>query len=200
MLRCALLLFGLIVCHEAHAQQASPIPWDDPQLALKLPQEMRQKYYNFTNPGSCVQCSIGMCGMDQNVPAAAYLLEQSEYGAPVFHGSNPSRVAKYCKDRNIRVYNVTGSKTWDWMRWACNTGRACAIGAGGSHFQTLVGYIPPKGDEPAHWIVCNNNGDQKYQDYSEAAFRRLHLASGQWCVILDYPPSPAPGRLVEWWK
>jgi hypothetical protein len=88
------------------------------------------------------------------------------------------------------------------MRKACNSGRGAAIGAGGSHFQTLIDYDDrgtPSHDDDL-WYVVNNNGDQRIQEYSNQAFTNLHLASGRWCVILDYPPAPAPGKVREWWK
>jgi hypothetical protein len=186
------LLFAF--ASRASAQQTAPYQWDDPKLSLHVPQEILQK---FRNPdGSCVQCSNGMTGTDQNIGAFAYLLWDSEYGKKVRGGSSPSRVANYARERNVRIYNVTGKTTWDWMKWACLNGRGAAIGAGGNHFQTLVGYDPPS----QKWYVVNNNGDQRIQEYDDAAFRRLHLASGQWCVILDYPPAPAPARIVEWWR
>lgn len=161
--------------------------------AFDVPQELRQKYRN--PDGSCVQCSIGMCGVDQNVPAAALLLWRSEYGPPIRGGSGPGRVAAYCRDRNIRAYNITGRDTFDWMKWACATGRGAAIGAARMHFQTLVDYDPAAGI----WFVCNNNGDQRIERYTESQFRQLHLASGQWVVILDYPPRPARAKYVKWW-
>ena len=164
-----------------------------PDQALELPAEQRAW---FRNPdGSCVQCSIGMCGMDQNVPAAATLLWTTEYGTKVRGGSNPSRVAKYCQERGIRAYNVTGKTTFDWMRWAVYSGRPAAIGAGRAHFQTLAGYEP----KTKTWLVCNNNSPTKIDRYSESRFRRLHLSSGQWVVILDYPPHPACPLYVKWW-
>jgi hypothetical protein len=195
LLTAALLILLLIMFGKsADAQQTASYQWDDPKLALHVPQEILQK---FRNPdGSCVQCSEGMTGTDQNVGAFAYLLWDSEYGKRVRGGSSPSRVANYAKERNVRIYNVTGKNTWDWMRWACQNGRGAAIGAGGNHFQTLVGHDPATNK----WYVVNNNGDQRIQEYDDAAFRRLHLASGQWCVILDYPPAPAPARIVQWWR
>ena len=161
---------------------------------LDLPAEVRQWYRN--PDGSCVQCSIGMCGQDQDVQAAATLLWNTHYGHKERGGSGPSRVARYCQARGIRVYNVTGDGTFDWMRWAARTGRPAAIGAGRAHFQTLVGYDAGRGI----WYVCNNNSPQKIDSYTERQFRQLHLASGPWCVILDYPPHPAPPRIVRWWE
>ena len=165
----------------------------DPRLAVDLPVEFRKWYRN--PDGSCVQCSIGMCGVDQNVPAAATLLWDTEYGPRERGGSGPSRVARYCSERGIRAYNVTGSSTFEWMKWAARNGRGAAIGAGSAHFQTLVGYDPADGK----WYVCNNNSPAKIDEYDEAGFRRLHLASGQWVVVLDYPPHPVRPQYVKWW-
>lgn len=97
--------------------------------------------------------------------------------------------------RDRVVYNVTGESTWDWMKWAAETGRGAAIGAGTAQFQTLVGYDRQTGT----YYVCNNNSPQRIDSYDEAAFRRLHLASGQWVVILDYPPHPERPQYVPWW-
>jgi len=166
---------------------------DVERQVVDVPPEIRHWFHN--TDGSCVQCSIGMCGVDQNVPEAATLLWDTEYGRAERGGSYPSRVAKYCRERGIRVYNVTGKTTWDWMRWAMETGRGAAIGAGRAHFQTLVGYDADSGT----WYVCNNNSPRKIDSYSEQDFRRLHLASGQWVVILDYPPHPARPVYRKWW-
>lgn len=175
----------------------SPVPvWDIENLEKCHADEGNFFAGGILVHNSCVQCSNGMCGLAMNVPEFASLLWKSEYGDAVRGGSNPSRVANYARARKVRIYNITGATTWDWMRWAASTGRPCAIGAGGSHFQTLKGYDKQRGI----WLVVNNNGDQRIQEYDEAAFRRLHLASGQWCVILDYPPEPATPVIVEWWK
>ena len=73
--------------------------------------------------------------------------------------------------------------------------RNTAIGAGSRHFQTLCGYDPKTGT----WYVCNNNSTHKIDRYDEAGFRRLHLASGPWVVILDQPPHPPHFELRKWW-
>jgi hypothetical protein len=163
--------------------------------AMELPREIREWY---SNPdGSCVQCSIGMCGVDQNVPAAATLLWDSEYGPRERGGSYPSRVRNYCDERGIKAWNITGAQnTFEWMKWACRNGMGAAIGAGRAHFQTLYGYDEDSGI----WYVCNNNSPHRIDEYSEAEFRRLHLASGPWVVILDYPPHPATPEYRIWWK
>ena len=101
---------------------------------MELPKDVRGW---FRNPdGSCVQCSIGMCGTWNNVPEAATLLWNTEYGNAIRGGSWPSRVADYCSERGIRAFNVTGDTTFEWMEWAARTGRFAAIGAGTRHFQT----------------------------------------------------------------
>lgn len=188
----SLLALLLLALTAGGAPSQTPDGPEEP-LAVDLPTEVREW---FINPdGSCVQCSIGMCGVDQNVPAAATLLWDTEYGPRVRGGSGPSRVARYCREREIRIYNVTGSTTWDWMRWAVETGRGAAIGAAPFHFQTLMGHDAETGT----WFVCNNNSPRRIDAYSESEFRRLHLSSGQWVVILDYPPHPARPRYARWW-
>ena len=157
-------------------------------LAVNLPREQRERFYNFTRPGSCVQCSLAEIGAYQNVKPMEMLLWPSEYGPAEHHGSGPSRVSRYCRERGVAIYNVTGEPTWDYMRWAAKTGRGAAIGAGKNHMQALNGYDP----KTKTWYVWNNNSPKVIDVYSDAAFRRLHLASGKWCVILDYPPSPMP--------
>lgn len=165
----------------------------DPAHVLRIPVALRQWYRN--PDGSCVLCSMGMCGVEQNVPEASTLLWDTLYGTKERGGAWPGRVADIAKKRSLKIYNVTGSNTWDWMRWACATGRPCAIGAGGSHFQTLAGYEPTS----KTWFVCNNNSPQKIDEYTDDGFRRLHLASGQWCVILDYPATSAIPAYSKWW-
>jgi hypothetical protein len=171
-----------VISTTAHAQQS-----------MELPVEVRQW---FRNPdGSCVQCSIGMCGAWNNVPEATTLLWDTEYGKAVRGGSWPSRVADYCRERGIRAFNVTGDSTFEWMEWAAKTGRFAAIGAGTRHFQTEYGRDRPAG----RWYVCNNNSPQRIDEYTNEGYRRLHLASGQWVVILDGPAPPPPARYVRWW-
>jgi hypothetical protein len=179
-----LLMFLIVLLSStAYAQDAK----DD------FPKEVRVW---FRNPdGSCVQCSIGMCGVWQNVPAATTLLWKTEYGPAVRGGSYPSRVEAYCDARSIPAYNVTGSNTWDWMKWCASTGRMAAIGAARVHFQTLVWW----NQETNRWYVCNNNSPTVIDEYTWAQFRSLHLASGQWVVILKTPPPPALPEFVPWW-
>ena len=60
---------------------------DESWYSVELPAEVRAWYRN--PDGSCVQCSIGMCGADQNCRAAASLLWSSEFGPAVRGGSSP---------------------------------------------------------------------------------------------------------------
>jgi hypothetical protein len=118
-----------------------------------------------------------MCGVDQNVPAAATLLWNTEYGPRERGGSGPSRVAGYCDRRGIRAFSITGSSTWDWMKWAAETGRGAAIGAGSAHFQTLMGYDRQSGT----WYVCNNNSPSRIDEYSEPPEMISNLAFWRSC-------------------
>jgi hypothetical protein len=166
---------------------------------MQLPPEIRGWY---TNPdGSCVQCSIGMCGVWANCPAAATLLWETEYGSAVRGGSWPERVAGYCEQRGIKAYNVTGKDTKAWMRWSAKTGRFAAIGFFTAHFQTLYGY-DDRGTADTRddlWYVCNNNSTDRIDQYTDAEFDRLHQRSGPWCVILDTPAPPAVPKYIKWW-
>lgn len=137
-----------------------------------------------------------MCGLWQNEPRAYTLLFDSEFGPAVRGGSGPQRVESYAERRGIPIYNVTGEATWDWMRWAARTRRMAAIGAGRLHFQTLYGWDPSSN----RWTICNNNSTHKIDSYSWEDFRRLHLSSGQWIVVIDRPP-PAPiPHYAQWWQ
>jgi hypothetical protein len=160
---------------------------------MDLPPEVRQW---FRNPdGSCVQCSLGMCGVWSNVPAATTLLWDTPYGDSVRGGSGPSRVASYCDRRKIEAWNVTGSETYDWMEWAAKTGRFAAIGAGTRHFQTLYG----RDKDAGLWFVCNNNSPTRVDEYTNAQFKRLHESSGEWVVVLKGPAPPQPPEYLKWW-
>lgn len=163
------------------------------QEMMELPTQVRVWFRN--QQGSCVQASLGMTGAWNNVPAATTLMWDTEYGNAVRGGSWPSRVADYCSQRGIRAFNVTGDSTFEWMEWAAKTGRFAAIGAGTRHFQTEYGRDRPAG----LWYVCNNNSPHRIDEYTNDGYRRLHLASGNWVVILDGPAPPPPPRYVRWW-
>ena len=171
------------------------------QDQLELPGEVSQWFVN--RDGSCVQCSISNCGVWQNVPQASTLLFDSDYGPRVRGGSGPSRVEAYAERRKIPCYNVTGKDTFDWMRWAARTGRMAAIGCFGSHFQTLLWHDPAAAARgEACWFVRNNwqGTTGTHYAWDEDTFRRHHLASGQWIVVLKTPSPPLPPVYVEWWR
>jgi hypothetical protein len=152
-----------------------------------------RKHYN--NPdGSCVQLSIGLCGVRNNNRNAALLPWNSEYGPGIRGGSWPSRVAAYCNERKLAIYNVTGEATYDMMKWAALTGRGAAVGLDRQHFQTLVDYDP----DTETWYVCDNRWPEYITRYNDKEYRRLHELSGLWCVILQGPPCPPkPLKMVR---
>ena len=181
---------SLLCCGSALAQDE----FDGAPFKMEVPGEIRNFYRN--PDGSCVQCSIGMCGIWQDEPKAYTLLWDTIYGDAVRGGSWATRVENYARERKMSIYNVTGSETFEWMEWAAKTGRFAAIGAGSSHFQTLAGFDP----ESRTWYVCNNNSPKKIDAYNDRQFRRLHLDSGPWIVILNDAPPPANPRYVNWWQ
>jgi hypothetical protein len=166
----------------------------DPRLSFDVPREIRERYRN--PDGSCVQCSIGMCGVDQHVPAAATLLWKTEYGPAERGGSGPDRVATYARTRGMKVHNVTGRAVYDYLKWATANGRGAAVTCQPYHMQTLAGHDPKSNQ----WFVCNNNSPQKIDTYDDGTFHRLCDASGPWCVVLDYPPHPARPAYRKWWQ
>ena len=169
---------------------------DRPALVQKMDLGPAVRRFYANPDGSCVQCSIGMAGAHCNDLNAASLLWDTSYGAAVRGGSWPSRVERYCADRGIRAWSVTGASvddTWPWIQWAARTGRFAAIGAGQAHFQTLYGYDPRE----RVWLVCNNNSTDRVDRYTDGQLRELHRASGPWVVILEKPSSVAP-VLVNW--
>jgi hypothetical protein len=169
------------------------------QDQLDISDEVREWFKN--TDGSCVQCSIATAGCWQNDPKASTLLFDTEYGKRVRGGSGPSRVEGYAEKRGIALYNVTGKNTWDWMRWAARTGRMSAIGCFSAHFQTCLWYNPDPSDEKP-WKIGNNwvGITDEYYEFTESEFRKHHLNSGQWIVVLK-TPSPAPLNVayVKWW-
>lgn len=167
---------------------------DPSKHAMFVPSEIRRLCRN--PDGSCVQCSGSMCGYDQNYPEASTLLWDTDYGKAERGGGWPERTSKYAASRGMRIFNITGDPVYEWMAWATKTGRGAAIGAGGSHFQTLYGFTPADGK----YFVCNNNSTDRIDAYDTAGFKRLHEASGKWIWVLDVPPNPGPLRWVEWWK
>jgi hypothetical protein len=194
----ALLLAPCIAPGQDQIAAPPPAAWPmRPVMTLTL----QARKYTLNTDGSCVQCSgcqIGMFMLDAN---HSTLLWDTEYGRAQRGGSGPDRVANYCRQRGIEIYNVTGRSFEDtkpWMEWACRTGRFAAVGCFSRHFQTLYG----RDYESDKWIIMNNWGglfDSPYV-YSTAQFKREHEASGPWVVIPKRPP-PAPHPIYErWWE
>jgi hypothetical protein len=177
----------------AEAQTVTPF-YQPFQLQVDLPEDQRVR---FRNPdGSCVQCSIGMIGVWNNVPAAELLLWDSIYGPKVRGGSWPERVTRYTNNRNIPVFNITGPNTMAWIEWSMLTGRGAAIGFKPAHFCTAVGMTP---DRQTFYVV-DNNRPREIAQYSRSEFIRRHLQSGRWVVILDTPAPPMQPVYCPWWK
>jgi hypothetical protein len=182
-------LIGLCLAGIGHAQDQ-----------MNFPTEPRAWCIN--TDGSCVQCALSEIGIWQNCPQASTLLYNTQYGPAERGGSYPSRVEAYAQRRGIPLYNVTGSATYDMMKWAAKTGRMAAVGCFSAHFQTLLWYNPdPTDGKP--WKIANNwvsNYDKNFA-YTEEEFRAHHMASGQWVVILKTPPPvPANPVYVKWWE
>lgn len=182
-------VFTLLVL--AHVVSAA-----EPAQQMHLSDEQRGW---FVNPdGSCVQCSIGMCGVHVGDLNAACLLWDTAYGRAERGGSGPSRVAGYCNRRGIEAWNITGRETKDWMIWAAKTRRFAAIGFFAVHFQTEYGYDPGTKE----WLVANNwyadPVDCEITKYSDSEFDRHHKRSGEWAVILKKPRAKPPKYLDTW--
>ena len=47
-------------------------------------------------------------------------------------------MADYCNRRGIRAWSVVGDDTFEWMKWACATGRGAAIGVIGAGVREKV--------------------------------------------------------------
>lgn len=213
MLRIALTFLVLVVgfsvagAGEPSPRQGTALTSPNPSRAkvavssMQLSLETRHAGDN--TDGSCVQCSLTHCGYHSNVPAAALLLVDSQYGSAVRGGSTPSRVASYCNARHIPAWNITGegngvtTGTKAWMRYAAKTRRFAAIGFTPRHFETLWGYDYEK----QKWLVVNNQlpAQMRVEEYSDEEFMRHHLESGAWIVVLKQPGSENP-VLEEWWK
>lgn len=194
----------------AGAQQVVPdskpvVISDDPQLyqsSMQLSSEAICWYYN--TDGSCVQCSFGMCGVHCKDLNAASILFDTPYGKAERGGGWPSRTASYCDKRGIKAWNVTGwPTTREWAIWCTQTGRFAAIGYFGSHFQTLYAYDPKHetNGKSTPWGIMNNwsRSNAKIDWYSEDDFKRQHLNSGPWIVVLERPCSDNP-QIVKWWE
>ncbi len=158
------------------------------------PVEQRLRFRN--HDGSCVQCTLGMAGVHQNVPAAEWLLWNSAHGSAVRGSSGPTRVRNYCDTRGIAAWSVTG-KSWPWIEWALRTGRTAAVTYGRNHMLWAVG-ISRDGRQVA---ICDNDSPQRVRWVSRSTFLQQHRLCNQgWAVILQAPPPPGTPELVRWWE
>ncbi len=173
-------------------------------LAVNLPESVRVRYHN--TDGSCAHCSIGLIGADQNVPAAAWLLWDSEYGRAVRGAGWPTQVRTYCRARGIDPWIVEGTsrETMPWIEWALRTGRGAAVTWNPGHMIAAVG-ISPRGQ----WIaVWDNNQPRAIRWVSRQTFLAKHGAQRHggmyyqaWAVILDAPPAPGVDPIFfRWWE
>ena len=167
-----------------------------PPAADCPPPAVRMWYVNNTpgEEGSCVQDANGLVGVVNNNLRMATLPFDTVYGPAIRGGSNPTRVADYFRQRQIRAYSITGS-TRPWIEYAADTGRQAALGFDAEHFQTMTG----RDKELGVWYVCDNRWPQKIRTYSDRDFWRMHDAMGyRWCIVLDCPaPPPVPQIIVR---
>lgn len=192
----ALILLVLLLPSIAQAQRPEPI-WPQ-QPVMTLPFEVQEW---FRNPdGSCVQCSNSMLGAQRQDWALATLLYSTHYGRAERGGSGPDRVARYCKERKVEIYNVTGRRWEDirpWVDWACKTGRFGGIGCFPVHYQTAWGK-----NADGRWYVANNwfgLSDKPYL-YNESQMKKHVEDSGAWFVCLVGPPAPIDPFYIQWRK
>jgi hypothetical protein len=168
----------------------SAVAQDNAYLA---PTSSLARYKNIPHPqngqGSCVQASLSMVGLHQNVPAAECLLRSDpEYGPPELGGSYPSRVAAYAARRGMAIYNVEGSDTLQWIDWALRNGRYAAITYGRAHMIIATGMTP----DGSRYQIVDNNYPTEPRWVSRDVFVREHRGyAGGWTVILD-TPAPLP--------
>lgn len=177
----AAVLFG---CSAASAQQM------DVSVAA-------QEYF-LNRDGSCVQCSNSLWSSFRGDFSGATLLFDTEYGPGEHGGSGPARVAKYCRERNIPIYNITGRNFEEIapaLKWAARTGRFGGVGCFSRHFQTFWGI-----DADGNWLVQNNwpGTFGKPYVYNDSEMKKAVEASGAWCVIPKGPP-PAPNPIYRDW-
>jgi hypothetical protein len=192
-----LLLLMLFVALPVLAQDVTPLP--PLRSMMQLPITSQKWCLNIS--GDCVQDSNTMVGLHVGDAAQMTLLWDTEYGQHERGGADPSRVARYCRERQIEIYNVTGRRFEDtapWIDFAARTHRFAAVGCFGSHFQTLWG----RDFEHDLFFVQNNWSGTfgKPYVYSRAQFKAHHEDSGPWVVIPRRPP-PAPYPIYfRWWE
>jgi hypothetical protein len=180
------------------AVDATEPPDQKPWLCVDLPSQQRERMRN--PDGSCVQCSVAMCGVACNVPAAENLLWDSEFGPKVRGGSSPQRVKAYCDARQIPAWNISGPASIDWVQWALTTGRPCAITWGTNHMIAAVGYSGETLTAASMIAVCDNNSPQRVDWIPYKTFLAKHQTlMGGWVVVLQTPTPAGLAAYCEWW-
>ena len=186
-------LFLLLLTCMTVLQTPASAAWDPVNV---VPTGQRER---FRNPdGSCVQCSIGMMGVDLNNASAEMLLWDSEHGPAVRGGSWPERTREYCAQRNIDAWHIEGD-TLPWIEWALRTGRSAAVTLTPAHMQWVCGMSA----DGQTFFVVDNNSPQRVDSWTRARFIEQHrIHGGGWAVILKGParvPWVAPS-FVPWWQ
>jgi hypothetical protein len=184
------------VSRTSRMQVAAPavtLPKEPRDLNHSPPRSIRNWYFNNTKPGSCVQCAIGINSVRHHNEAGETLFfDTDKFGPAILGPSGPQRVAQYCQERGIPIFNVTGDASLAWLKYAAATGRGAALCFDTDHFQTLMGYDA----KAKRWLVCDNRTPWKIDDYSEDDFAAIHRASGLWVVVLDLPAPPPPPAIA----
>lgn len=199
----SVLLASAAAIAAAQEPDAPPPPDGRDCYVVRLPSDQRARYRN--PDGSCVQCSIGMCGVAQAVPAAEWLLWDSQYGTRVRGGSDPDRVKRYCDARLIPAYNIFGREAWPWLCWALENGRPAAITWGSRHMITAMGATfnaAGRIDQQSAIAICDNNSPTRVSWVPVPQFRRNFEAFGSsgWVVILRTPPPAHAAPFRVWWE
>lgn len=199
-MRVLLIFLLLLLCGGCEVVYIDEQPvFDDAAavLAMYPPVDQRQRFKNRPDAqgqGSCVQASISLCGLQQNIEAAEMLLVDSKYGPPVLGGSWPERVKEYCQQRNIPIVSVEGAQTLEFIEAACRNGRFAAITYGQAHMICCVGVSE---DGQTFWIWDNNDPEREPQPVDRRTFEYQHrVYGGGWCVIL-LTPAPVAWRAPE---
>lgn len=193
----AIIVIASLLANATSFGQAPPPEWPD-RATMDLSVQTQRLYLNVS--GDCVQDSLGMKGAHLGDMSLATLIWDTEYGPAERGGSGPDRVARYCRQRGIEVWNVTGRSFKDtkpWIDYSIETGRFAAVGCFNRHVQTMWGK-----DAEGHYLVQNNwqGTFGKPYIYTEDQFARKHEESGAWVVISVAPPPAVPPVYVKWWK
>ncbi len=166
---------------------------------FSMPVEQRVRFRNKRGPqgqGSCVYASCAKVGAHHGIPSAEFLLENHpDFGPPVLDGSWPERLARDFAARKhpIDHWNVTGSRTIEWIDWALDQGKWVAITYGVAHMITATGRCART---QRYWIV-DNNFPQEERLVSREVFLREHRRhGGGWAVILK-GTSPPPWERAD---